>query len=170
MKKLKRAAMAVAAALGGMALLGQVPGIGAPVHPLARVSRAGPGDIDREGNIACNLVRELDDSNTGKRWLLMRDSAHPGGPGRWVLSSRGWGAVGTGNVPVAPLPVIRPGDLLIVEQDSALIHARLEAVALGSAVPGSVVNVRLQIGGEVFRAVALGPGRAAFKPDEGVEP
>ena len=27
------------------------------------------------------LVREIDDPHTGVRWLLMRNSEHPGGPG-----------------------------------------------------------------------------------------
>ena len=131
------------------------------------------GDGDRRVNAARKLIRESDDPTTGDRWLLLRDSSHPGGPGRWVLSSPGPGSAGTrqpGIAPAAPSPVIRPGDRLIVEQNSALIRARLEAVALGSAVPGSILNVRLQIGGGVFRAVALGPGRAAFEPAGGIEP
>jgi hypothetical protein len=167
------ATIAVAACLGVTALTRQAIPASAQTRQLALVSQSGPGDSDPEGNIARNLVRELNDPVTGDRWLLLRDFANPGGPGRWVLSSRGASSAGVRNsgiVTGALLPVIRPGDRLIVEQDSALIHARLEAVALGSAMPGAVVNVRLQIGGKVFRAVALGPGRAALEPEAGVEP
>ena len=173
MKRLKWAETAVAVGLGGMALFGQAPGIVASFHPLAPASGSDSGDGDRRVNAARKLIRESDDPTTGDRWLLLRDSSHPGGPGRWVLSSPGPGSAGTrqpGIAPAAPSPVIRPGDRLIVEQNSALIRARLEAVALGSAVPGSILNVRLQIGGGVFRAVALGPGRAAFEPAVGIEP
>ena len=35
---------------------------------------------------------------------------------------------------------------------------------------GSALEVRLAIGGRVVRAVALGPGRAAFQPETGVRP
>jgi hypothetical protein len=173
MRSLKWATVVVAAGSGGVTIFPQAPAIGASARPLIMVSRSGPEDSELPGNIARNLVRELDDPNTGERWLLLRDSGNPGGPGRWVLSSRGTGSAGVCNPGIAPgalLPVIRPGDRLIVEQDSALIHARLEAVALGSAMPGAPVNVRLRIGGRVFRAVALGPGRATLEPEAGVEP
>lgn len=72
--------------------------------------------------------------------------------------------------PAQPLPVIRTGDRLIVEENTALVEARLEAVALGPAQPGSSFNVRLVAGGKIVRAVALGPGRAAFAPVKRVQP
>jgi flagella basal body P-ring formation protein FlgA len=60
-------------------------------------------------------------------------------------------------------PVIRAGDRLVVEENTAVIEARLEAVALGPAALGSSFDVRLKLGGKVARAVALAPGRAAFQ-------
>jgi hypothetical protein len=61
-------------------------------------------------------------------------------------------------------PVIRSGDHLVIEEDTPTVAARLEAVALTAAWPGSSFNARLAIGGRVVAAVALGPGRAAFQP------
>jgi hypothetical protein len=128
------------------------------------------------------VVREIDDPGTGDRWLLERDPEHPGGPGRLVLTGSGesrprtgerWNA-GPETAPGAdrtvPLPVIHAGDHLIVEENTAVVEARLEAVALGTAVSGADLNVRLEIGGKVVRAVALGPGRAAFAPESETEP
>jgi hypothetical protein len=170
MRSLKWATVVVAAVSGRMTILPQAPAIGASAPRKVMVSRSGPGSSELQGNIARNQVRELDDPNTGKRWLLLRDSANPAGPGRWVRGPDSAGVRVPGLVPGALVPVIRSGDRLIVEQDSALIHARLEAMALGSAAPGAAVNVRLRIGGRVFRAVALGPGRATLEPEAGVEP
>ena len=59
-------------------------------------------------------------------------------------------------------PLIRSGDRLVIEENSAVVEARLEAVALGPAAVGAEFKARLAIGGRVVRAVALGPGRASF--------
>jgi flagella basal body P-ring formation protein FlgA len=67
-------------------------------------------------------------------------------------------------------PVIRAGERLIVEESTAVVDARLEAVALGPAAIGSPLNVKLAIGGKVVRAVALAPGRAAFQAETEVSP
>jgi hypothetical protein len=120
------------------------------------------------------IVREIDDPHLGTRWLLMRNLDHPGGPGRLVMISvvgrtanqqrklaASISEPGTGPVP----PVIRAGDRMIVEANSPVIEARLEAVALSPAAIGSPLDVRLRIGGKVFRAVALGAGRAALQPE-----
>jgi len=58
--------------------------------------------------------------------------------------------------------VIHTGDEVTVEEHSAVIDARLQAVALGSAAAGSELRVRLRIGGKVVDALALKPGRAVF--------
>jgi hypothetical protein len=68
------------------------------------------------------------------------------------------------------LPVIHAGDRLIVEENTRVAVARLEAIAMGPALRGSPLNVRLSIGGNVVRAVALGPGRAAFAREVGSRP
>jgi hypothetical protein len=114
--------------------------------------------------VAGEIVREIDDPHTGARWLLMRDPSHPSGPGRLVLA----GVFRNRLRPIEPgveppRPVICAGDRLVVEENTAVVEARLEAVALGPAVIGSLLDVRLKIGGKVVRAVALAPGRAALQ-------
>ncbi len=130
--------------------------------------------IVAEAPAITQVVREIDDPHSGARWLLLRNREHPAGPGRLVLlgerenaaGRRDLGVRGDLAAEVAPLPpVIRSGDRLIVEEKTAVVEARLEAVALGPAAPGSAFRVRLSIGGRVARAVALGPGRAAFLPE-----
>ena len=130
------------------------------------------------------VVRAIDDPYTGNHWLLERDPNHPGGPGRLVLLPRTTSADGhndeskDGKAPGVTLaaalaaltPVIRSGDRLVVEETTAVVEARLEAVALGPAVQGADFEVRLQIGGKVVRAVALGPGRAVFADQIGARP
>ena len=118
-----------------------------------------------------DVFREIDDPHSGVRWLLLRDAKNPGGPGRMVrtgsssLSQSGQEKRKVGTE--APLvPVIRPGDKLIVEEHTATVEAHLEGVALGTARAGSPLEVRLRIGGKVVRAIALAPGRAALVPAE----
>ena len=55
-------------------------------------------------------------------------------------------------------PVIHAGDVLIVEEHTAVVEARLEAVALGPAAAGAIFRARLKIGGKVVRAVAVSAG------------
>ena len=104
-------------------------------------------------------VQEIDDPSTGIRWVLSPDGIRPGGPGRWTRM--GAPGAGTLRAPHRAL-VIRAGDLLIVEEHTAVADARLEAVALASAPSGAEFRARLKIGGKVVDAVALGPGRAVF--------
>jgi hypothetical protein len=120
------------------------------------------------------LVKEIDDPNSGTRWLLVRDKANPGGPGRLERAPQGrdpetlerqvQGPSGVGNGPVS---MIRAGDKLVVEEHSAAADAYLEGVALGPAGTGSALNVRLSIGGRVVRAVAVAHGRAALEAATG---
>lgn len=138
------------------------------------------------------VMREIDDPHNGDRWLLFRENDNPGGPGRLVRVqvgfagrylaagaevavpspagppaqfSGGVSASPEAAIPDAPLPVIRTGDHLMLEENTAVVEAHLEAVALGPAPAGSPFSVRLKIGGKVVRAVALGPGRAEFLAD-----
>ena len=100
----------------------------------------------------------------GDLWVLLRGAGRPGAPGRLILAATlatSPAAPGQGTL-THPLPVIHAGDRLILEEDTALVHARLEAVALSPALAGSALRVRLVPGGFVVHAVALGPGRAAF--------
>jgi hypothetical protein len=128
------------------------------------------------------VVREIDDPHNGDHWLLLRDSSRPGAPGRMVLASAGAGsdrqteskdfsqaASRQANRELS-IPVIHSGDRLIVEEDTRRVQMRLEAVALGQAASGASLNVRLAFRGNVVRAIALGPGRAAFAQGAGVRP
>jgi hypothetical protein len=110
----------------------------------------------------------------------MRNDSHPAGPGRLVLIAATCTQPEQGEHEdksscVAKEkthlnPVIRTGDQLIVEENTAVIEARLEGVALGSATLGSAFDVRLKIGGKIARVVALAPGRAAFQSGTEVRP
>ena len=120
--------------------------------------------------VPVTFLRVIDDPHLGDRWLLCRDPDHPGGPGRLLrvtvlrpermrLSQAG---VLEGDQ-AAVRPVIYAGDRLVIEENSAVVEARLGAVALETAAAGSVFRARLEIGGKVVRAIALGAGRAAFQ-------
>ncbi len=134
---------------------------------LASVETMGLGEV----------VREIDDPHTGDRWLLRRNDQVPGGPGRLVLVAAHQSATG-GAIPRAAglnrdvqiPPVIRAGDRLILEEHTAHVDAVLEARAMNPAAPGASLDVRLTIGGNVVRAIALGPGRAALQTETGARP
>lgn len=138
--------------------------------PLALVTTVQPG-------LAAGAVfKEIDDPGSGLRWLLIEDPAHPGGPGRLVISgegkmvdqSRGGKAVDQSRPSAATAiksnPVIHAGEAVQLEEHTAVVNASLQAVALGSAIQGGTLRVRLRVGGRVFEARALGPGRAALEP------
>jgi hypothetical protein len=149
---------------------GQTAGV---IEPGPRVLNATPQTAQAKASTPDEVVREIDDPHTGARWLLMRDPSHPGGPGRLLESTRNparqrhparQDAAGVKASSAELRPVLHAGDRLIVEENSAVVESRLEAVALGPAVLGSVLNVRLSVGGKVVRAVALAPGRAVLQP------
>ena len=156
-----------------------------PSGRMVMVSSTGPNAVTIP--VGGEVVREIDDPHTGGRWLLMRDSGHPGGPGRMVLATgpgsqalskvRGETRIGIQNglepllAASAPVqPVIRAGDRLTVEENTAVVEARLEAVALNPAAIGSGLNVRLAIGGRVVRVVAVSAGRATLLAETGARP
>ena len=137
---------------------------------------AGWAQLPVGGGSQGKALREIDDPHTGERWLLVRNDENPGGPGRLVRIAAG------GNVPdgtalrraevtesAAP-PIIRSGDRVRLEEHTAVVDAVLEARAMTPAAAGAVFNARLTIGGKVVRAVALGPGRAAFQAETGARP
>ena len=130
-------------------------------------------EVSVVGGIQGEVVREIDDPQTGDRWLLLRDDRDPGGPGRLVQvqNARGRTEVKAANVRARELaaapqkPVIRAGDRLMIEQETPLVSARLEAVALGPAAVGKLVRAKLKMGGKVVEARALAPGRATLEPE-----
>jgi len=131
-----------------------------------------------ESPATSEVVREIDDPHTGDRWLLTRDPSRPGGPGRMILAKVGLdladqhGPEGSSALPEPPkfFPVIHTGDHLVVEENTRVADVVMDATALGPALLGSPLHVRLSIGGSVVRAVALGPGRAVFATETGSRP
>jgi hypothetical protein len=137
---------------------------------LVMISSLGPASVYPA--LSGDIVREIDDPHNGDRWLLIRDESHPAGPGLLKLVSVvGGGRMGPSlarqTTPAAdtPPPVIRAGDRVVVEENTAVVEAHLDAVAMGPACAGSVFNVRLSIGGRVVRVVASGRGRAVFQEE-----
>lgn len=120
------------------------------------------------------IFGEIDDQQTGARWLLTRDRTHPGGPGKLVLlQGRNSDArlLGNANANAAlTAPVIHAGDALVVEEHTAVVDARLEAVALGAAAEGGELKARLQIGGKVVLVMAIAAGRAELQAERGAQP
>lgn len=161
---------------GGAILLGCVaacvPALPAQDAGLTVVTAAAPG-------VDPNIVREIDDPATGDRWLLVRDSSHPGSPARMLLVAGPAHTQAAGSesdlhvavpAPAALKPILHGGDPVVVEENTPLVEARLEGVALQPAVAGAEINVRLKISGTVVRAVVLAPGRVEMRRMEGGRP
>ena len=152
---------------------------------------AKPGAVLVSSAAEVAAVREVDDLATGTRWLLVRDPEHPAGPGRWVRSEEASpaesfattgdkaapaighqsdAAAGPSAAPLAgrvtpPAAILmRGGDLVIVEQQTPVLTARLAAVALEPATLGRLFRVRLKATGARVWAIALGPGEARLAP------
>lgn len=116
------------------------------------------------------LLREFTDPCLGTHWQLRADPVHPEGPRRLILldpigtrrSGASDQAVSTRLKPLATGPelvesadevpnlspplAIRAGDRVTVDQQTPLLHGRLQAVALESAGVGQWVRVRLGAG------------------------
>lgn len=135
------------------------------------------------------VLRQIDDSGAHGVWLLTRDPVHPAGPGRmiWVpdkvrlseaaaeTAAAGPGTALSAMNPVKPVEPVRPvilaGDHVVVVEETPVVDARLTATALNPAPLGMAFHARLEIGGQVVRAVAMGPALARLAPAaSGVEP
>ena len=158
--------IAVVLAIAAPVAFGQPDRSSAVLGDLVILSSPAPGASSLVP--AGEVVREIDDPSNGNHWLLVHNANHPAGPGLLLLvpaariQARQAGPV-LGAEPV--LPVIRAGDRVIVEENTPVVYARLEAVAINPAMAGSPFNARLSIGGRVIRAVASGPGRAIFQEE-----
>lgn len=106
---------------------------------------------------------ELVDPATGTRWVLLRDTAHPDAPGRWVLAHDG--KMGAASSPAQPA-VIRAGDKIVLIEHSSIADARLAAFALTSAAKGETLRARIAIGGAIVMARADSKGLAELGPTE----
>jgi|GEM_PF-4466060 len=111
---------------------------------------------------ALSVAGEIHDPSTGAVWLLVRDDAHPGGPARLVLTK-------PGNVsgPVDRKLLIHAGDRIVVEEHTAIVDARLTAIALTSAAEGEKLQARMVIGGGVVTVRVVSAAVAEFATEAG---
>ena len=122
------------------------------------------------------VVREIDDPGTGNLWRLVRDPQRPAGPGRMMLAAPSGGedggrrAVASRTAPASARPIINAGQEIEIDEQTAVVHARLEAEALEPARQGAAFRARLKMGGALVRAVAVAPGHAVFAPPSEVQP
>jgi hypothetical protein len=113
--------------------------------------------------------REIKDPQTGAHWLILSNAANPAGPGRMVLARNDNPCIVIADAEeAAPVVAVHLGDRMVVEEHTRVAEAFLEGVALGPAVAGASFSVRLKVGGQVVRAVAIAPGRAALMPEPGI--
>ena len=99
------------------------------------------------------VLRQIEDPSTGDLWLLAARPKPPwrtGTPGACPATRatrRGRYSAGRAQpLSAGERPVIRTGDALMVEEHTAVVDARLEAVALESAAKGAHFKARLKIG------------------------
>jgi len=132
-------------------------------RPVVRIEVRGPVAQAATGEFLSGSQapqqRDIVDSWLGNRWRFISDEQHPEWPDRLVLvSSRVPLARVSSSPPALPQsqndqpaaalvppnpPLIRAGDRVTVLQETALVRARLQAVALESAVVGQTMRVRL---------------------------
>jgi hypothetical protein len=114
----------------------------------------------------------MNDPGTGRRWLLVEQLDRPEAPALLMLMPDNHAC---SKLPIAdsewrypsahralPVPVISPGDSIILSEASPVSDGRLEAIALERAATGQELTVRLKLGGHLLRAVAIGSGRATL--------
>jgi hypothetical protein len=134
-----------------------------------------PVEAKTEAQTSTEIFREIEDPNSGARWLLSRDLSHPGGPGVLAPGGKSPSRTQRSETGVRPaeavaVPIIRSGDMLVLEEHSAVADARLQSIALGPAAAGSALRVRLTIGGKVVWARALAAGRVVLESETGGRP
>ena len=131
-------------------------------------SSSAAGEISSVSPAGGEVLRKIVDPATGNLWLLERDPERPSGPGRLVLVRHGEGVTGCNacavNTPsrIAAQPVVRAGDLLVIEEHTSFVDARFTAVALESALKGAPLRARLRVGGFIVVVVAESPGHAVL--------
>ncbi len=115
--------------------------------------------------------REILDPCLGSRWQFHIDLEHPERPARLVRIDST--AVRSNQSWRAPVFVIRAGDQIAVEQDTASLHVRLRAEAIESAIAGQVLKVRLHAvqaalpaTGSIIRVLAVAPGEGRWLSSE----
>ena len=107
--------------------------------------------------------RDIVDPCLGTRWQLVADARHPERPGQLIRADSGVirasGPSPSGSTlspaplppaPPAALPVIRAGDRITVSQQTPILRARFQAVALESGAAGQTFRVRLLGGAQAL--------------------
>jgi Chaperone for flagella basal body P-ring formation len=151
--------LAIGCGIGVLTLSVSVAAQSAAIHLAIVAAKQPSGDGE--------VLREIDDAANGCRWLLERDTEHPGSPGRMVLIAgcvqglRSDAAKIDGATTLAA-SVIRVGDRVVLEAHTAAMDVQLEAVALTPAAVGSEFVARMKLSGQVLRAVAVARGRARW--------
>jgi Chaperone for flagella basal body P-ring formation len=124
------------------------------------------GLVAQERAAGESVVTERTDLATGARWMLMRDASNGGGPARWVLETAGMDKATGGMLKAVERKLlIHSGDKIVVEEQTAVLHARFEATALTSAKSNESLRARITIGGRVLSARAIAPGLAEIKEE-----
>jgi len=138
-----------------VAALASLPGIAQPARIVA--SAQAPPELRGE------IMRETVDPCLGLHWQWIADPAHPEWPYHLVLADATVAhlpavsasaalsprAALPASAPIAtPVRVIRAGDLIIVNQQTGTVNARLQALALDSAAAGRPLRVRLTVSGD----------------------
>jgi hypothetical protein len=143
------------------------------------------------GTARGEIRREIADPCLGFHWRLIVDPAGQGRPGRLVLLDQNGTTAGgsassahtvlapAASAPESALVIIRAGEHVVVDQDTGVVRARLNAIALESAAFGQRLRVRLIVGpglprnglsrnaeltapGPVVSALATGVGEARW--------
>ncbi|WP_157439694.1 hypothetical protein [Terracidiphilus gabretensis] len=128
---------------------------------LTAQQRAADGRIVNE-----RIVSERTDPGTGARWVLMRDAEHPAALAHWVLVEAGKErAAGAGAEATGEKLMIHAGDKIVVEEQTSVMRAWLEATALTSAGTGGELRARLAIGGRVLAVRAIAPNTAEMEEE-----
>jgi len=140
---------------------GQSPVVRIEVRGLASEALSG----QRSGSPDGALQREFVDPCVGTRWRLVTDARHPEWPGRLVpidsgkrqtkasggrLPFENRNPAAVADAPAALSPSIRAGDRVTVSQETEILRARFQAVALEPAAVGQTLRVRLLGGTDIL--------------------
>jgi hypothetical protein len=125
------------------------------------------------GSLRCQIIR---DPASGIGWRVATDPRHPEWPSRLVEISGGdscgdrladplRAGMKLGMANTVQSPTVRAGDWLRVSQDTRVVHAEFNAMALSTGWPGDSIKVRLRFGGKVMRVKLTTPGQALLIED-----
>lgn len=121
------------------------------------------------GILHAQAARPIFDPSINASWLLVPDQDHPAGPGKFVLAD-GHHSASLGS-PLSSTSILKPRQVIIranealtLEEHTPVIDLCLEAIALGPAIEGQSLLVRLKANGHILRAMAVAHGHASLGP------